>query len=64
MLVIIIIMQEDTILGTDNMAGSKTDLVPAFMEFGPAIEGAAIFKAFNMVSGPGDSRHHDSYYYY
>lgn len=35
------------------MVGNKTGLVPAFMEFGPVIEGGDTCKALSMVPGLG-----------
>ena len=38
--------------------GGKRDLVLAFMDFGPVIEGGGVCKALSMVPGLGDSVPH------
>lgn len=42
------------------MVGNKIDLVLAFMEFGPVIEGGDVCKALSVVPGLGDSIHQSS----
>lgn len=57
-------MQEDSVPGNGGMVENKTDLVPAFVEFGPVIKGDDVCKALRMVPGFGDSIHHGFYYLY